>query len=218
MKTLPLLLKKFSLQNGITNPGIQPNHNPIMPPSLRLPTLSSSNTSKMVTSISKIIFNQLLLKGSFLPFSFYVQSFLFHGYVHGSMIIISKMDVQYLFANSKSNGGIPLQLNLKVPNKLLRNGYKNIKQLLLLIIILNQNFQPGKLKRQLFLPLLELRKNTSKQYKTLYKAKTRKQSCPNPAHLTRHLLPFPLETIMKMTALTFCHLSRDIKKKSISGF
>jgi hypothetical protein len=71
---------------------------------------------KMVTSISKIIFSQLLLKGSFLPFSFSVQSFLFHGYVHGSMIIISKTDIQYLFANSKSNGGIPLHPNLKVPN------------------------------------------------------------------------------------------------------
>jgi hypothetical protein len=48
---------------------------------------------KMVTSISKIIFNQLLLKGSFLPFSFSVQIFLFHGYVHGSMIIISKTNI-----------------------------------------------------------------------------------------------------------------------------
>jgi len=63
---------------------------------------------KMATYISKIIFNQLLLKGSFLPSSFSVQNFLFHGYVHGSMIIIYKTDIQYLFANSKSNGRIPL--------------------------------------------------------------------------------------------------------------
>ena len=92
------------------------------------------------------------------------------------------------------------------------------KQLPSLIIILNQNFQPRRLKCQLFLPLLELRKNTYKQYKTLYKAKTRKQSCPNSAHLTRHLLPFLLETIMNMTALAFCHLSRDIKKKVFQAF
>ena len=71
---------------------------------------------KMVTSISKIIFNQFLLKGSFLPFSFSVQNFLFHGYVRGSMFIIYKTDIQYMFANSKSNGGIPLQLSPKVPN------------------------------------------------------------------------------------------------------
>jgi len=71
---------------------------------------------KMVTSISKIIFNQFLMKGSFLPFSFSVQMFLFYGYVRGSMIIIYKTDIQYLFANSKSNGGIPLQLSPKVPN------------------------------------------------------------------------------------------------------
>jgi hypothetical protein len=70
----------------------------------------------MVTSISKIIFNQPLLKGSFLPFSFSVQNFLFHGYVLGSMTIIYKTDIQYLFGNSKLNGGIPLQLSLKVPN------------------------------------------------------------------------------------------------------
>jgi hypothetical protein len=71
---------------------------------------TSKNTLwlKMVTSISKIIFNQFLLKGSFLPFLFYVQMFLFHGYVRSSMIIIYKTDIQYLFANSKSNGGIPL--------------------------------------------------------------------------------------------------------------
>jgi len=37
--------------------------------------------------------------------------------------------------------------------------------------------------------------------------------CPNLAHLIRHLLPFPLEMIMKTIALTFCHLSRGIKKK-----
>jgi hypothetical protein len=58
---------------------------------------------KIVTSISKIIFNQPLLNESFLLFSFFVQNFLFHGYVHGSMIIIYKTDIQYLFANLKSN-------------------------------------------------------------------------------------------------------------------
>ena len=80
--------------------------------------LTTSNTIlwlKMVTFISKIIFNQLLLKGSSLPFLFLVQIFLCRGYVHGSMIIIYKMDIQYLFVNSKSNGGILLQLS---PNKL----------------------------------------------------------------------------------------------------
>jgi hypothetical protein len=71
---------------------------------------------RMVISISKLIFNQFLLKGSFLLFLFFVQSFLFHGYVHGSTITISKTVIQYLFTNSKSNGGIPWQLNLKVPN------------------------------------------------------------------------------------------------------
>jgi hypothetical protein len=71
---------------------------------------------KIVTSISKIIFNHFLLKRSFLPFSFSVQNFLFHGYVHGSMIIIYKTDIQYLFTNSKSNNGIPLQLSPKLPN------------------------------------------------------------------------------------------------------
>jgi len=40
-----------------------------------------------------------------------------------------------------------------------------------------------------------------------------KQSCPNPAHLTRHLLPFPLEKTMKMTAMAFYHLSKGTKKK-----
>jgi hypothetical protein len=74
------------------------------------PTPSKRNILwlKMVTSISKIIFNQPLLKGNFLPFSFAGQSFLFYGYVHGSMITISKTDIQYLSTNSKSNGGIPL--------------------------------------------------------------------------------------------------------------
>jgi hypothetical protein len=71
---------------------------------------------KIVISISKIIFNQPLLNENFLLFSFFVQNFLFHGYVHGSMIIIYKTDIQYLFANSKSNGGIPLQLSPKVLN------------------------------------------------------------------------------------------------------
>ena len=36
--------------------------------------------------------------------------------VHGSMIIIYKTDIQYLFASSKSSGGIPLQLSPKVQN------------------------------------------------------------------------------------------------------
>jgi len=70
---------------------------------------------KIVISISKIIFNQPLLNENFL-FSFFVQNFLFHGYVHGSMIIIYKTNIQYLFANSKSNGGIPLQLSPKALN------------------------------------------------------------------------------------------------------
>jgi hypothetical protein len=41
---------------------------------------------------------------------------LFHAYVRGSTIIISKIGIQYLFAKSKSNGGIPLQQSPKVPN------------------------------------------------------------------------------------------------------
>jgi hypothetical protein len=41
---------------------------------------------------------------------------LFHEYVRDSMNIIYKTKIQYLFANSKSNGGIPLQLSPKVPN------------------------------------------------------------------------------------------------------
>ena len=36
-------------------------------------------------------------------------------------------------------------------------------------------------------------------------------SCPNPAHLDRYLLPFPLEMIMKMIVFVFYHLSSDIK-------
>jgi len=71
---------------------------------------------KMVTFTSKITSNQFFLKGSFLPFSFSVQIFLFHEYVRDSMNIIYKTKIQYLFANSKSNGGIPLQLSPKVPN------------------------------------------------------------------------------------------------------
>jgi hypothetical protein len=69
-----------------------------------------------VSSISKIIFNQLLSKGSFPPSLFFVQNFLFPGYVHGSMITIFKTDIQFLFVNSKLNNEIPLQLNPKVPN------------------------------------------------------------------------------------------------------
>jgi hypothetical protein len=66
----------------------------------------------MVICISKTISNQLPLKESFLPSSS-VQNFLFRGYVHGSLIIIYKTDIQCLFANSKSSGGIALQLNPK---------------------------------------------------------------------------------------------------------
>jgi len=74
-----------------------------------LTTLKNILWLKMVTSISIIISNQFLLKGSFLPFVFSVQNFLFDAYVRGSKIIIYKIGIQYLFANSKSNGGIPLQ-------------------------------------------------------------------------------------------------------------
>jgi len=56
-----LLLQRFSLQIGTTNPGIQPNHNPTMPPSLRLPILSSSNTSNYIL----IILNPHILHASF---------------------------------------------------------------------------------------------------------------------------------------------------------
>jgi len=70
----------------------------------------------MVIYISKTISNQLPLKESFLPSLSSVQNFLFRGYVHDSLIIIYKTDIQYLFANSKSSGGIPLQLSPKVQN------------------------------------------------------------------------------------------------------
>ena len=80
--------------------------------------------STAVTYFSNNISNPLLLKGSSLPFSFSVQSFLFHGYAHGFMTTTSKTDILFWSANSKSNGGIPLQLKTKVPNLLLRNGYK----------------------------------------------------------------------------------------------
>jgi len=62
MKILPLLLQRFSLQIGTTNPEIQPNHNPTMPPSLRLSILSSSNTSNYIL----IILNPHILHASFI--------------------------------------------------------------------------------------------------------------------------------------------------------
>jgi hypothetical protein len=68
-------------------------------------SLTSSKTIpwlKTNISISNKIFNLLLQKGSFLPFSFSVQNFLFHGYVHDFMITTSKMDTQSLSVNSKS--------------------------------------------------------------------------------------------------------------------
>jgi hypothetical protein len=95
----------------------------------------------MVTSISKIIFNQFLLKGSFLPFSFSVQNFLFHGYVRGSMIIIYKTDIQYMFANSKSNWWDSFAAKSKI-SKLAVTEWLQKHQIALpsLIIILNQKF------------------------------------------------------------------------------
>ena len=50
---------------GTTNPGIQPNHNPTMLPSLRLPTLSSSNTSNYIS----ITLNRYILHASFTKLS-----------------------------------------------------------------------------------------------------------------------------------------------------
>jgi len=52
----------------------------------------------------------------FPPFSFFVENSLFHGCVHGSMITTSKIDIQSLSVNSKSNDWILLQLNQKVSN------------------------------------------------------------------------------------------------------
>ena len=63
---------------------------------------------KTVTSFSNNIFNLLLLKWSFLPLLFFVQSSLFHGYVHGSMTTTSQIGIQFLSVNSKLNGEIPL--------------------------------------------------------------------------------------------------------------
>jgi hypothetical protein len=53
--------------------------------------------------------------------------------------------------------------------------------------------------------------NISSSCRESYKAKTPKRFCPNPAPLARHLLPYPLVMIMKMTVMTFCHLSKGIK-------
>jgi len=69
MKIVPLLLQKFCLQIGTTNPGIYQNHNLTMPPSLTLPTLSNSNTSNYI----HITLNRHILHTSFTKLSILKQ-------------------------------------------------------------------------------------------------------------------------------------------------
>jgi hypothetical protein len=95
---------------------------------------------KAVTFFSNNIFNLFLPKGNFVAFLFFVQSSLFHGYIHGSMITTLKTSIQFLSANSKLNGGIHLHSKIKVPNLLLRNGYKRTNWPLLLNKIHSPNF------------------------------------------------------------------------------
>ena len=57
---------------------------------------------KMVISISKIIFNHFPPSESFPPFLFFVQIYLFPGYVHGSMIITSKTSIYIYICNYSS--------------------------------------------------------------------------------------------------------------------
>ena len=83
---IPWLLQSF--QSGSFNCGIT-----------LVAKLTSSRTTpwlKMVISISNKIFNLLLSNKSFLTFWFSVQNSLFHGYVHGFLIIISNKGIQFL--------------------------------------------------------------------------------------------------------------------------